>query len=65
MESGQISSSGLKQPKISGLFREKRMRDAKMSLESKTELQRNLKNNLSDQNKSGIKEPKGTLYMMF
>ena len=64
VESGRISSSGLKQQKISGMFKAKRVRDTKMSLESRAELQRNMKNNLSDQNKSGIKEPKGTLHMM-
>ena len=64
LDSGQVSSSGLKQQKISGMFRAKRVRDTKMSFESRAELQRNLKNNRSDQNNSDVKEPKGTLHMM-
>ena len=64
LDSGQVSSSGLKQQKISGMFRAKRVGDTKMSFESRAELQRNLKNNRSDQNNSDVKEPKGTLHMM-
>ena len=64
VDSGQVSSSGLKQQKISGMFKAKRVRDTKMSPENKAELQKNLKNNLSDQNKSDVKEPNGTLDMM-
>ena len=62
MEPGRVSSSGLKQQKISGIFREIRRRDSKGSFGSKREVLRNLTNNLSEQNKSDVKESKGTLY---
>ena len=58
-EPGQISLPGLKQQKISGIFREKRKRDSEVSFGNKTEEQRNLANNLSQENKPDMIEPSG------